>query len=132
MSIFKKSEHPLPKMAPLGRCEFEISGESFKTENLSKLFVKYKVTQEGYHTLDAILRADPDNEYDKNAVEVLIDNLSVGYIPKEKAKKISAVLQNETKNGKAEVWALIKYAKYGLEFSTVRLDLDWPPKLWVV
>ena len=78
------------------------------------------------------MRADPDNEYDKNAVEVLIDNLSVGYIPKEKAKKISAVLQNETKNGKAEVWALIKYAKYGLEFSTVRLDLDWPPKLWVV
>ena len=38
MSIFKKSEHPLPKMAPLGRCEFEISGESFKAENLIKMF----------------------------------------------------------------------------------------------
>ena len=130
MGIFHRSDKTFPKMEPYGRCEFEISGESFKTDNLRKLFEKYKVSPGDYHTLDAILEADPSNEYDKNAVEVFVDNLSVGYIPKEKAKKVSALLLNETKNGKAGVWALIKFAEDDIRFSTVRLDMNWPPKLW--
>jgi hypothetical protein len=129
MGIFSSSEKTFPTLEPYGRCQFEISGESFKTDNLRKLFKKYDVSPGGYHTLDAILEADPSNEYDKNAVEVFIDDLSVGYIPKDKAKKVSALLQNETKKGKAGVWALIKNAEDGIEFSTVRLDLSWPPKL---
>jgi hypothetical protein len=129
MGIFNRAAKTLPKMEPYGRCEFEISGESFKTDNLRKLFEKHKVSPGDYHTLEAILEADPSNEYDKNAVEVFVDNLSVGYIPKEKAKKVSALLLNETKNGKAGVWALIKFAEDGIGFSTVRLDMNWPPNL---
>lgn len=129
MAIIKNSG---PQMNPSGRCDFEISGESFKTKNLQKLFKKYDVTPGNYHTLYAVLEADPTNEYDTNAVEVFIDDLSVGYIPKEEAKKVSTLLQNETNNGRAEVYALIKNAKDGIELSTVRLDMDWPPKLWKV
>lgn len=114
-------------MKPYGRCEFEISGESYKTNNLRKLFKKYEVSPGGYHVLDAVLETDPLNPYDKNAVEVFIDNLSVGYIPKGKAKKVSNLLEGNTKNGKARVRALIKYAKDDINFSNVKLDMDWPP-----
>jgi hypothetical protein len=100
MSIFKKSEKTFPKLEPYGRCQFEISGESFKTDNLRKLFKKYDVSPGGYHTLEDILEADPLNDYDENAVEFFVDDLSVGYIPKDNAKKVSALLQNETKKGK--------------------------------
>lgn len=120
---------PLSKIKPYGRCDFEISGESYKTQNLRELFKIYNVTPGNYHTLDAILKADPSNPYDKNAVEVFIDELSVGYIPKDKAKKVSTLLLNQTKNGEAEVFALIKYAKDDIGFSNVRLDMDWPPQL---
>jgi len=125
----KKQANATSLMKPYGRCEFEINGESYKTENLKKLFKKYNITPGDYHTLDAILKADPYNPYDKNAVEVFIDGLSVGYIPKNKAKKLSNLLQTNTSNGEATVYALIKYASEDISFSTVRLDLDWPPEL---
>lgn len=89
-------------MTPYGRCEFDISGESYKTDNLKKLFKKYELKPGGYHVLDAVLETDPLNPYDRNAVVVFIVDLSVGYIPKGKAKKVSNLLESNTKNGKAK------------------------------
>jgi hypothetical protein len=127
--FFNKDESPLKELEPYGRCDFEISGESYKTGNLKKLFKKYGVQPGDYHLVEATLQADPANPYDKNAVEVFVDSLSVGYIPKNKAKKISILLLGETKKGNATVKALIKRGREDIGFSTVRLDLNWPPAL---
>lgn len=40
---------------------------------------------------------EPDNPYDPYAIKVVISNMHVGYIPKERARKIS------------ETWDLFKY-----------------------
>ena len=124
----KKSEIKYPFMEAYGRCEFEINGESYKTSNLQKLFKQFNVEPGGYHVLTALLQTDPGNPYDKNAVEVFIENLSVGYIPKTKAKKLAILLENGPGKGYAQVGALIKYAEDAIGLSTVRLDMNWPPK----
>ncbi|EOI9075135.1 HIRAN domain-containing protein, partial [Streptococcus pyogenes] len=40
------------------------------------------------------LEREPNNEFDKNAIKVLINNIHVGYIPKKKAKKIAKLIDN--------------------------------------
>ncbi|WP_332058360.1 HIRAN domain-containing protein [Streptococcus canis] len=47
-----------------------------------------------YYTQMVYLEREPNNEFDKNAIKVLINNIHVGYIPKKKAKKIAKLIDN--------------------------------------
>jgi hypothetical protein len=42
----------------------------------------------------ALLRLEPTNKYDPNAVEVLIEDLRVGYIPAVQAPEMSALFHS--------------------------------------
>ena len=61
---------------------FEVVGESFQRDHLVQLIKKHKAIEIGeIHTTD-ILELEPTNDFDPNAVKVLVEGLQVGYIPK--------------------------------------------------
>lgn len=47
--------------------------------------------------LDVYLEAEPDNQYDPNAVKVIIDNYFIGYVPRQHATYIAMLLRNGRK-----------------------------------
>ena len=108
--------------------DFEISGESFHTGNFRTIFENLNMNSTSSQIVEATLTRDPFNEYDKNAVEVLIQNLLVGYIPKEQARKVSKLLDNPIDKGEAAISAEVRRANE-IGFSSVNLNLKWPPEL---
>lgn len=47
-------------------------------------------------SLDAELIPEPDNEYDPNAIKVVVMGVMIGYVPKEKTKKVKTLLESGT------------------------------------
>lgn len=45
---------------------------------------------EGGAVLGAELRREPDNPYDKNAIQVIVNGLPVGYVPREVARDLAS------------------------------------------
>ena len=59
-----------------------------------------KVSDEMWNRLcgkEVILRREPTNQWDKNAIEVLFENYRLGYIEKEVAKKLSLQMDEGAK-----------------------------------
>lgn len=54
---------------------------------------EYEVTITG--DMDLELEAEPDNQYDPNAVKVFLDGEAIGYIPKEDAKRVKKLIEKE-------------------------------------
>lgn len=95
-----------------------VIGTSFRIQNVKKavkhiyddnglsLFEGLKnkeIEEEGYDrvykhdslfTRDFNLTREPDNEYDKNAIKVTVDEFHIGYIPKDIALKLAPVLDS--------------------------------------
>ena len=61
---------------------FEIVGESFQRDHLVQLIKKHKAIEVGEIYTTATLELEPSNDFDPNAVKVLVEGLQVGYIPK--------------------------------------------------
>ena len=61
---------------------FEVVGESFQRDHLVQLIKKHKAIEIGEIHTTAILELEPTNDFDPNAVKVLVEGLQVGYIPK--------------------------------------------------
>ena len=66
-----------------------VRGEQYRAEQIEKLVLRYGgvAGREGrriirYLSTDAQVVPDPENEYDPNAVKVLIDGVHVGFVPK--------------------------------------------------
>ena len=132
MGIFSrkpKVSRVLRKLKPSQDYDFEISGESFHTANLLTIFKNLNMNSTSSQIVEATLSRDPFNDYDKNAVEVLIQNLLVGYIPKEQARKVSKLLDNPIDKGEATISAEVRRASE-IGFSSVNLNLKWPPELF--
>jgi hypothetical protein len=123
-----KVSRVLRKLKQSGDYDFEISGESFHTANLLTIFKNLNMNSTSSQIVEATLSRDPLNDYDKNAVEVLIQNLLVGYIPKEQARKVSKLLDNPIDKGEATISAEVRRANE-IGFSSVNLNLKWPPEL---
>lgn len=72
-----------PPLRPLvgQMVDIDIVGESFHVDNLKRLRRKY-----GSGEMQIILRPEPSNRYDKNAVAVLVDEMVVGHLSKPMAK----------------------------------------------
>ena len=46
------------------------------------------------HTI--ALEEEPDNQYDPNAIKVILDGKHIGYVPAKKCKKVKKILQKHT------------------------------------
>jgi len=67
---------------------YDIVGEQAYQANLKKIAgVKTAVSKEV--ELSAKILSEPFNQYDKNALKVEINGLTVGYIPKQDAAKVA-------------------------------------------
>ena len=78
--------------------EVTVAGTPMRQEALA--FVANKPRQgapDGY--LPAVVMREPTNEYDKNAIRVLVDGVMVGYMFKDKARAWNPVLREVEKRG---------------------------------
>ena len=81
------------QLAGDGQYGFQVHGESHYQSDLAK--IAGGVTDEGAHQeCAAVLRLEPTNKYDPNAVEVLIDGLRVGYIPAVQAPEMCTLFDS--------------------------------------
>ena len=81
------------QLAGDGQFGFQAVGEFHYQSDLAK--IAGGITDEGvHHECAAVLRLEPTNKYDPNAVEVLIDGLRVGYIPAVQAPEMCALFHS--------------------------------------
>ena len=109
-----------------GTYKYNVVGESHYNANLRAVLKEegYRVADGGECYLKAMLLCEPNNQYDPNAVAVVISTRRVGYIQKEDAKALSPKLKALAENGQVLfVDAVIGWRdpmKIG-----VRLDLEY-------
>lgn len=123
-----KSRSSAPFLQGSDEYDFEIVGESRYQDNLLKLVGK-KQEEGAEKYVHALLIAEPENKYDKNAVRVDIEGYTVGYIPRDEARKIQQDLFGVSRSGTAVCNAVIvggwKDEESEGHFG-VRLDLEIP------
>lgn len=89
-----------------GTYDFDIVGEASYQENLEQ--IAGPKTEAGHeHECMAVLIPEPDNRYDRNAVRVDINSLTVGYIPKEIAAAIAGMIARSPAVSRFSVDAII-------------------------
>ena len=134
----KMGEYLLPKNADAamnngpGTFQYEVVGESYYVNDLRHIIFNagLKVDEPGEMYCRAFLLCEPKNEYDPNAVVVVVETRRVGYIPRKDAQELAPELRKlantRTKNGRGGqvlcVQACIGWS--GPERIGVRLDLD--------
>jgi hypothetical protein len=98
-----------------GECNQEVRGEAAYQNELSNIVGGKKQDSANFNCY-AILVPEPNNAYDKNAVVVIVNNMVVGYLPKEQCKEykkcilksgfggveVNAVIVGGWKNQKSE------------------------------
>lgn len=94
-SIKTPSEQPLIHWESLGEFEFEIVGESFYQSELAALASPYDDTSLGNAVFKAVLVPDDNNRYDKLAVRVDINGLTVGHLSKDDARSFRRRLSSK-------------------------------------
>jgi hypothetical protein len=111
-----------------GEFGFQIVGESHHQTAIEKM-VGGRSKEGSHYRCTAIVRAEPTNRYDPNAVEVLIAGIQVGYIPAYQAADMRQTLQRYSIN-EAECDALVLggWDRGGgdVGYLGVRLDLVRP------
>ncbi len=78
---------------PTGRMCQNVVGESHYEVNLKQIAGRLGGGPTGEAITTAVVMAQPTNEYDPNAVAVLIDGAIVGHLPREDAADYSPLLQ---------------------------------------
>lgn len=109
--------------------QFNVVGESRYYPQLRKVAGRLGGGPNGEAITTAVLRPEPENTYDHNAVQVTIDDLVVGYLPADEAVNYSPLLlhlagQGDLISVPARVW----WDAEGEFMASVRLDLA-PPGL---
>ena len=75
----------------------------------------YEIPAETQILGDCELIPEPDNEYDKNAIKVVVDGMHVGYIPKDRCSEVKKILDNIQS---------IDMEAYGGKYKEVYYDYD--------
>ena len=125
--IAKKKEKPVDQMAEkvkaLGANQ-EVVGLSYNAATLEPIVGN---TIEGSVTLKAVLKRNPKNQYDENAVEVRVNGNIAGHIPRTDNLKYHAMLDLHEKTGKVyECDAIVCWETKGA-LKEIRLDLKTDP-----
>ncbi len=85
-----------------GTFQIEVVGESFYEQNIRSILDRQLPQKIGLtvefggtdvRSFMATLRSEPSNDYDPNAIQVLIEDKVVGYLDRETAKKINGQLK---------------------------------------
>ena len=86
---------------------FMVAGISYRKANLRKIiewleydyeFDRYEDNgyltpiKSEYYTRNVVLEREPENEFDKNAIKVLVGKTHLGYVPKKIARKMAKLL----------------------------------------
>ena len=86
---------------------FMVAGTSYRKANLRKIiewleydyeFDRYEDNRyltpikSEYYTRNVVLEREPENEFDKNAIKVLVGKTHLGYVPKKIARKMAKLL----------------------------------------
>lgn len=74
---------------------FDVVGESFQRDHLVALLKKNKVIEVGEFQTQAMLELDPTNDFDPNAVKVMVDGLQVGYVPKTFSGDVTRMMNDK-------------------------------------
>ena len=74
---------------------FDVVGESFQRDHLVALLKKNKVIDVGQFQTQAMLELEPTNDFDPNAVKVMVDGLQVGYVPKTFSGDVTKMLKDK-------------------------------------
>ena len=64
----------------------------FKVAGLSHYWENYRGVVDPEGDLTVSLVPEPDNEYDPNAIRVLLNGVHVGYVPKDKTAEVKSIL----------------------------------------
>jgi hypothetical protein len=105
---------------------FEVVGESHHRAALIALLKKWGDAKAGKNVFQrafapAALVREPNNKFDKNAVAVHVDGQLVGYVPRDAAAELAAVLG---RNGRHECRAMLQGRLDGLIGVTLDADID--------
>ena len=125
-----------------------VAGTSYRKANLRKIiewleydyeFDRYEDNgyltpiKSEYYTRNVVLEREPENEFDKNAIKVLVGKTHLGYVPKKIARKMAKLLDTNI-NYIADL-SLDEDYKGNLNTATVNIILyysetlpDIPPK----
>lgn len=90
---------PLDLWGQRGWCGQEVAGESHYADAIRKVFGPKLTTEWSEAEAVAQILPDPNNRYDRSAVQVLIDGSVVGYLPKEDAARYAPVLSGLVAQG---------------------------------
>ena len=74
---------------------FDVVGESFHRDHLVALLKKNKVIAVGEFATSAMLELEPTNDFDPNAVKVMVDGLQVGYVPKTFSGDVTRMMNDK-------------------------------------
>ena len=74
---------------------FDVVGESFQRDHLVALLKKNKVIEVGEFATSAMLELEPTNDFDPNAVKVMVDGLQVGYVPKTFSGDVTKMMNDK-------------------------------------
>jgi len=74
---------------------FDVVGESFQRDHLVALLKKNKVIEVGEFATSAMLQLEPTNDFDPNAVKVMVDGLQVGYVPKTFSVDVTRMMNDK-------------------------------------
>lgn len=94
-SIKRPSEQPSIHWESLGEFEFEVVGESFYQSALGALASPYDEINLKKAIFKALLVPDNNNKYDKLAVRVDINGLTVGHLSKDDARSFRKRLSSK-------------------------------------
>lgn len=110
----------------------EVVGESYCTEAFEALWKWPPEGDRSVHAL-AVLRPNPKNEHDANAVEVLCEGLRLGFLNRESAIALHAAI-GEGGRASRDTTAYIKVSRLILNngdtafTAALDLDFDLPPR----
>ena len=129
--LFSSSKKKTVTCKPGRGWTYEIAGESHYQSNLLRLAGGSKEEFGCDLEVDAILKPEPSNAFDKNAVAVYINKNQVGYLSETDAPIFNFFLQNNNASvgtcSAKVVWGWDKGDGDEGHFG-VKLKISWPPK----
>lgn len=127
MGIFRRNKNKQARgevMLLEGDETLQVVGESFYTDSFERLCREYR-TEDDFPVI-ATLEAEPDNEYDPNAVAVKVHGLKVGHLDRETAAKYQPAVVRMTAEYGCPV-ALRGFVRTGYDERIFSVWLDHNP-----
>lgn len=124
------SSEPL-RLGGSGEHDFDIVGEASYQAALEAI-AGGRNTEGAEHYCEALLLPDPDNPHDRNAVRVLIEGRTVGYLSRDMAPQYrDAMRRLGCRHGQGVCDAMViggwkGRGRRGDGHFGVKLDIDWP------